>query len=314
MLVSAASFSELPPYSGPVHLAVGVFDGVHIGHREVLGLALANAARAHGCAGVLTFAPHPSRLFRPADPVRLLAPARQMDGLLAALGLGFVVRHPFGRDFASMPAEDFLPWLKERLPALSGLYVGENFRFGAGRAGDPALLASMGRSLGVHVFAADRVVADGERVSSTRIRALVAAGKVDEASFLLGYDYFAEGVVTGGRRLGRTLGFPTLNLPWNPELTPAFGVYAVELTGPDGVNRRGVANYGVRPTVEDAPVSPQLETHLFDTPDAIAAAGLDEGVPIRVAFLKFLRPEMKFASLDALRARIAEDVAAAKAF
>ena len=313
MLVSVAAFGELPPVPGPVHLAVGVFDGVHLGHREVLGLALAGAARSGGPAGVLTFSPHPSRLFRPSEPVRMLLPPAVMDGLLASLGLAFVVRHPFDRAFAALPAEEFLPWLKSRLPALAGLYVGENFRFGAGRAGDAALLARMGRELGVHVFAADRIVADGERVSSTRIRGLVAAGDVTEASVLLGYDYFAEGRVEGGRRLGRTIGFPTLNLPWAPELAPAYGVYAVELTGPDGVRRRGVANYGVRPTVEDAPVAPRLEIHLFAPASEVESAGLTEGVFVKAAFLRFLRPERKFSGLDELRAQIAADVEAARA-
>jgi riboflavin kinase / FMN adenylyltransferase len=307
-----ADFSELPPIAGPVHLAVGVFDGVHLGHREVLGLAVRNAKASAGVAGVLTFDPHPSRLFRPENPTLLLVDPKQKDELLAGVGLDFVVHHRFDLEFAALPAEEFLPWLRERLPNLSSLYIGENFRFGRKRAGDAALLVAQGKALGVHVFAANRIAADGERISSTRIRGLVAAGRVDEAAGLLGYEYFGEGGVIPGRRLGRTLGFPTLNVSWDPELRPAYGVYAVHLRGPDGVWREGVANYGVRPTVEHSPVTPQLEVHLFAPASEVAAAGLGEGAFVRVSLRRFIRPEMKFSGLDALKKQIAADVAAAK--
>lgn len=312
MFTSVSEFSALPPFAGPVHLAVGVFDGVHLGHREVLGLAVRNAKSAGGMAGVLTFDPHPSRLFRPENPTLLLVDAKQKDELLAGAGLDFVVHHRFDREFAAMPAEDFLPWLRARLPGLSSLYIGENFRFGRKRAGDAGLLVEQGRAAGIPVFAAEKVELAGERISSTRIRALVAAGAVDEAAGLLGYEYFGEGRVVSGRKLGRTIGFPTLNVSWDPELRPAYGVYAVHLRGPDGVWRDGVANYGVRPTVEHAPVTPQLEVYLFADPAEVTAAGLDAGAFVRVSLRRFIRREMKFAGLDELKARIAADVAAAR--
>lgn len=312
MFTSVTDFSALPAFTGPVHLAVGVFDGVHLGHREVLGLAVCNAKASGGVAGVLTFDPHPSRLFRPENPTLLLVDVKQKDELLAGAGLDFVVHHRFDREFAAMPAEEFLPWVRARLPKLSSLYIGENFRFGQKRAGDAALLVAQGKAAGVHVFAANRIAADGERISSTRIRGLVAVGRVDEAAGLLGYEYFGEGPVIPGRRLGRTLGFPTLNVSWDPELRPAYGVYAVHLRGPDGVWRDGVANYGVRPTVESAPVTPQLEVHLFAPAAEVAAAGLDTGAFVRVSLRRFIRPEMKFSGLDELKARIAADVAAAR--
>lgn len=311
-LCSVTTFDRLPPFAGPVHLAVGMFDGVHLGHREVLGLAVRNAQSGGGAAGVLTFDPHPSRLFRPHDPTLLLVDAAQKDELLAGAGLDFVVHHHFDRDFAALPAEDFLPWLRARLPGLAALYVGENFRFGQKRAGDAALLVAQGLACGVHVFAANRVAADGERISSTRIRTLVAEGGVERAAALLGYEYFGGGPVVAGRRLGRTIGFPTLNVFWNPELRPAYGVYAVHLRGPDGVWREGVANYGVRPTVESGPVSPQLEVHLFASAAEVAGAGLDTGATVRVSLRRFIRPEMKFASLEALKAQITADCLAAR--
>ena len=310
--VSVTNFDRLPAFSGPVHLAVGMFDGVHLGHREVLGLAVRNAKATGGVAGVLTFDPHPSRVFRPESPTLLLVDAAQKDELLAGAGLDFVVHHRFDREFAAMPAEEFLPWLRARVPGLAAVYVGENFRFGQRRAGDAALLVSQGKACGVHVFAANRVEADGERVSSTRIRRLVAEGRVDEAAALLGYEYYGEGPVVSGRRLGRTIGFPTLNVFWNPELRPAYGVYAVHLRGPDGVWRDGIANYGVRPTVENLPVTPQLEVHLFASAAEVTAAGFGDGARVRVSLRRFLRPEMKFASLDALKGQIQADCAAAR--
>lgn len=309
---SVSAFEQLPAPAGPVHLAVGMFDGVHLGHREVLGLAVRNARAAGGVAGVLTFEPHPSRVFRPESPTLLLVDSAQKDELLAAAGLDFVVHHRFDREFAAMPAEEFLPWLRARTPGLAAVYVGENFRFGHRRAGDAALLASLGKACGVHVFAANRVARDGERVSSTRIRGLVAGGRVDEAAALLGYEYYGEGPVVSGRRLGRTIGFPTLNVFWNPELRPAYGVYAVHLRGPDGVWRDGIANYGVRPTVENAPVSPLLEVYLFASAEAVSAAGLGDGVRVRVSLRRFIRPERRFASLEELKAQILADCEAAR--
>jgi riboflavin kinase/FMN adenylyltransferase len=226
--------------------------------------------------------------------------------LLQRLGIDVVITQPFTPEFARLAAEEFLPWLRARLGGLAGLYVGQNWRFGAGRRGDVALLVAEGRRLGLSVFSAPPVNFDGDAISSTRIRNLLELGEIEAANALLGYSYYAEGPVISGRRLGRTLGFPTLNLAWIPGLKPRFGVYAVRVTGPKSrAPLAGVANYGLRPTVEDA-AEPRLETHV------LGACPFNQGDAVTVEWLKFLRPEMKFGGLDELKAQIARDVEAAR--
>jgi len=291
----------------PLHLAIGMFDGLHLGHRAVIESAVQSAHRSGGMAGVLTFRPHPSVLFRPESPTRLILGAPTQIRFLGGLGVDVVITQPFTREFARIEAEDFLPWLRQRLPHLAAVYVGQNWRFGARRCGDVDLLIRTGRLAQVSVFSAPPVNLDGEPVNSTRIRSLLEAGEIARANTLLGYSYFAHGTVVPGKKLGRTLGFPTLNLPWAPDLRPRYGVYAVRVTGAkSAVPLRGVANYGVRPTVEAA-ADPLLEIHLLDD------GPFDAGDHLKVEWLDFIRPEMKFASVDELRAQIARDVAAARA-
>lgn len=299
----------LPP--GPLHLAIGMFDGVHLGHRAVIEPAVHAARREGGVSAVLTFRPHPTALFRPEHPTRLILDSPSQAELLEGLGVDAVITQRFDRAFAAIRAEDFVGWLKRRLPSLAGIHVGQNFRFGAGRLGDVAVLVAAARPFGVTVFSVPAVRVDGEPVNSTRVRTLLAAGEVAAAAVLLGQPYFARGAVIAGRRLGRQLGFPTLNLAWEPDLRPRFGVYAVDVKdgrreAPAGPSAPGVANYGLRPTVEAREPEPRLEVHLF------GECRFDTGDEILVEWRRFLRPEMKFASLDALRAQIARDVAAAR--
>jgi riboflavin kinase/FMN adenylyltransferase len=295
--------ARLPPK--PLHLAIGMFDGVHLGHRAVIEAAVSSARRSGGLAGVLTFRPHPSVLFRPTSPTRLILDGPNQARQLASLGVDVLLTHPFTREFAALKAEEFLPWLKRYLPELAAVYVGENWRFGAGRKGDVALLVAEGRRMGLSVYSAAPVNLDGEPVASTRIRALLEVGDVAAANTLLGYSYFAAGAVVAGKRLGRTIGFPTLNLPWAPELRPRYGVYRVQIRRAGGA-LPGIANYGVRPTVEQD-ASPQLEIHV------LGPCPYDAGDEIMVEWLSFIRPEKKFASLDELRAQIARDVEAVRA-
>ena len=291
----------------PLHLAIGMFDGVHLGHRAVIESAVQSARRSGGVAAVLTFWPHPSALFRPETPTPLIQDATAKARVLLTLGIDAVITQPFTRDLAAITAEEFLPWLKGKLPSLAAVYAGENFRFGRGRRGDIALLVGAARALGLTVFSAPRVNLDGEPISSTRIRALLEAGEIAAANALLGYTYFAAGVVAPGKRLGRGLGFPTLNLPWSPGLRPRFGVYAVRVSGAkSAAPLPGVANYGLRPTVERS-TEPQLEMHV------LGPCPFDAGDAITVEWLRFLRPEMKFSGVDELRAQIAKDCAAVAA-
>ncbi len=283
-----------------------MFDGVHLGHRAVLGAA-GEAARADGGgAAVLTFSPHPSRLFKPAAPVRLIQGDEEKARLFMQLGLSAVISQPFDTVFAAVTAEHFLPLLRQHLPGLVALYVGENFRFGQGRRGDVALLERSGATIGVRVNSASRVSYRGEPISSSRIRACLEAGELAEANVMLGAPYVAAGPVLPGRQLGRTIGFPTLNLAWTPDLSPRYGVYAVRVSGSKSpLPLPGVANYGVRPTVESAATVPVLETHL------LGACPFTAGDGIKVEWLRFLRPEQKFANLDELRGQIARDCQAA---
>ena len=292
----------LPPR--PLHLAIGMFDGVHLGHQAVIESALHSARRSGGLAGVLTFWPHPSALFRPAERTRMLMSPEMKLRVLGRLGVDAVIEQPFTREFAAIKAGEFLPRLRQALPHLAGVYVGENWRFGASRAGDVGLLLASAAQQRVPVVSVPRIQCDGQPISSTRVRDCLAAGDLEQANLLLGYSYFAEGAVVPGRRLGRTIGFPTLNLPWHPELAPPFGVYAVRIAGGPAraatAGLPGVANYGLRPTVGAAD-GPLLEVHVLGT------CPFGPGDGIVVEWLKFLRPEKKFPGLEELRAQIARD-------
>jgi riboflavin kinase/FMN adenylyltransferase len=284
----------LPPR--PLHVAIGIFDGVHLGHRIVVEGAVQSARISGGVSAVLTFSPHPSVLFRPDSPTRMILDLPAKVARLGALGVDAVVVQRFTREFASITAADFVPFLKRHLPMLAGIYVGENFRFGKGRAGDVALLVSEGRLHGIAVFSAPRVNLDGEPISSTRIRERIQAGDMRGAAALLGYVY-----------LGRTIGFPTLNLGWSPDLRPLYGVYAVRVRGAKSYGwLPAVANYGLRPTVEQA-VEPRLEIHM------LVACPYGVGDPVEVEWVRFLRPERKFGGIEELRAQIGRDVAEARA-
>lgn len=290
----------------PLELAIGMFDGVHLGHRAVVASAVAAAKAEQGLAGVLTFWPHPSIFFRAPSPTRMiLAPADKVR-LLAGLGIEAIITINFTEEFALLPAEEFLPYLRRHLPQLAGVHVGDNWRFGRGRAGDSALLARDGARLGLHVASVPRVEAAGGPVSSTRIRELLTAGEVAKANELLGAPYTAHGVVVPGRQLGRTLDFPTLNLAWSPDLQPRFGVYTVRLTGgksPAAIP--GVANFGLRPTVGDA-TAPRLEVHL------LGECPYGPGDAVAVEWVRFLRPEAKFAGVQELQAQVFRDREAAR--
>jgi riboflavin kinase/FMN adenylyltransferase len=298
--------TTLPPR--PLHLAIGMFDGVHLGHRAVIDLAVQSARRDGGIAAVLTFWPHPSALFRPDNPTRLLNDAETKVRLLASAGVEAVIMQHFTKEMACIEAEEFLPFLKRYLPRLNTVYVGENWRFGHGRRGDVAMLVRDARKHGLVVMSSARINENGAPISSTRIRTGLEAGEIEEVNMLLGYTYFSEGKVQPGKQLGRKIGFPTLNLAWEPELRPRFGVYAVQVSGAkaDGIFT-AVANYGLRPTVEQS-TQPRLEVHL------LGECPFGAGDVIKVDWLRFLRPEKKFEGLAQLQAQIAADRAAAATY
>lgn len=277
-----------------------MFDGVHLGHQSVVESAVHSARRCDGLAGILTFWPHPAKILRPGTPVPLIHDRETKRRALSRLGPDFIVEQEFTAAYAATEATEFVPWLKRCLPHLAAVYVGENWRFGKGRAGDVALLIAEGRKAGVEVFSVPRLNHNGAPISSSRIRELLAKGAVAEANALLGYSYFAEGTVQPGRKLGRELGFPTLNIPWEPELRPAYGVYAVSVVDAAGRTSLGVANYGLRPTVTET-TRPVLEVHLLgEVPHG-------PGDKLTVHWLQYLRPEQRFPDVAALRAQIARD-------
>ncbi len=306
--MSYASLDNLRLPSKPLHLAVGMFDGVHLGHQAVIESAIHSARRTGGIAGVLTFWPHPSKLFRPEEATRLLMPLEAKEIFLNELGVSCVIAQEFTREFAAIEAKDFPAYLKERLPTLSAIYVGENFRFGKGRNGDAEQLVEYSRACGLHVVSAERIKFDGEPISSTRIRACLSAGEIAQANALLGYAYGFTGAVVPGRQLGRELGFPTLNFHWEPELKPRYGVYAVRVREVGGEWLNAVANYGLRPSITEAVKHPLLEVHL------LAPTRLGPGAVLQVEWLHFLREEKKFDDLGDLKAQIGQDRDGAEAY
>lgn len=299
---SAKDFEALAGLKSELHMAIGVFDGVHLGHKAVVESAVFSARRSHGVSAVLTFDPHPSQLFRPEDPTRLIMPIETKAAMLHAIGVDCVICKCFDREFAGILAENFLAHLKEKLPTLKSIYVGENFRFGQKRAGDVATLITSGRKLGLGVFSAERIKHNGEPISSTRIRAELQEGRIQEANDLLGYNYTSSGKIVGGAKLGRKIGFPTMNLSWQPECLPRFGVYYVNFReSARGGWAPAVANYGIKPTVDESPDGPLLEIHALDSVE------LQPGDEIEAEWLKFIRPERKFNSVDELKAQIGKD-------
>ena len=289
----------------PLHLAIGAFDGVHLGHRAVLHSAREAARADGGLVGVLTYDPHPSKVLRPESSVPLIFTRAQKDERLTEAGAQMVHHEPFDRAHASIAAADFPRWLQQTFPHLKSLHVGANFQYGRGRAGHGETLIAQGTAegLGVRLVAAVRL--GDETVSSSRIRQCLVTGELDLANAMLHRPYEAEGVIIGGRRLGRTLGFPTVNVAWEPELKPAYGVYAVEVIF-QGEALPAVANYGQRPTVESGPVAPLLEAHV------LRGAAPTTGDAVRVRWIRRLRAEQKFADLPALQAQIAQDSAQAR--
>lgn len=295
------SLSGLSLGGQALHLAIGVFDGVHRGHRAVVKAALSSARLDGGIAAVLTFWPHPSRLLTPDAPVPQILTPEAKSAIFHEMGVDLVLQIPFTQEFSMIEAAEFLPYLMKFLPGLASVSIGENFCFGRGRTGDIARLIEEAGKYDIEVFSSGRIKENGEEISSTRIRENLQSGHIGRANRLLGYPYFSYGPPVSGRGAGRDLGFPTINFPWAPELRPAYGVYAVELL-PDevGGHHPGVANYGVRPTVV-ADGDPVLEVHLF------SFDGIKPGATCRVAWHRFLRPERKFTHVEDLIRQIALD-------
>jgi riboflavin kinase/FMN adenylyltransferase len=292
-----------PPQLQSGVLAIGNFDGVHVGHRAVLARAREMAARLGAPSAALTFEPHPSDYFAGRPVVFRLTPFAEKAAALAELGLSGVVSLSFDARLASLPAEAFVEDVLIRRLGARGVVVGADFHFGKGRSGSPAFLQREGERLGFAVEIADKIVDGGEIVSSSAIRTALERGDLEDAVRLLGRSYIVTGVIIGGQKLGRTLGVPTANMALPATNRLAFGVYAVRARL-DGRRLEGVASFGVRPSVGAG--APLLETYLFDFDEEIY------GRELSVELVTRLRPELEFASLEDLKAAMQADIAAAR--
>ena len=294
--------------SSPVALTIGNFDGVHLGHQAMLA-KLRAAASARGLpACVMTFEPHPREFFAPDQaPVRLTSMREKLE-LLRQHGVARTHVLRFNFALAQVTAADFIGRILVRGLGVRWLQVGDDFRFGARRAGDLAMLRAQAAEQGYEVESMATVELDGARVSSTAVRDALAAGDVEKAERLLGRPYSISGRVIGGDRLGRQLGFPTANVQMKHNRPPLTGIFAVQFVRADGRPLQGVASLGVRPTVKAQGSAPVLEVYIFDFKDEIY------GELVRVDFLHKFRDEAKYVDLDTLKAQIARDVADTRAY
>ena len=296
------------PLGTPHAVTIGNFDGLHLGHQAMLA-RLQDVARMRGLPScVLSFEPHPREFFAPEQAPARLSSLREKAECLQRMGIDRFQVFRFDRAFASLTAEAFIERVLGRTLQAHYVLVGDDFRYGAKRTGDFALLQQTGRSLGFDAESLPTVEVTGERASSTAVRSALAAGELGHAARLLGRPYSISGRVVHGDKLGRDIGFPTANIQLKHNRPPLMGIFAVELSGLNGKPLPGVASLGKRPTVKGADAVPVLEVHLFDFDADIY------GRRVRVEFLHKLRDEAKYPDLDSLVAQIRRDVDNAKHF
>jgi len=296
---------KLGSLQGPIHLAIGVFDGVHLGHQAVIRQSLEQQQKDGGTVVVVTCDPHPATVLSTRKAPRVLTSSHHKARLLSKLlQVENLLAVRFDLEFSQKSGESFLRELTDHA-SIKSISVGVDFQFGKNRSGNVALLETLGEELGFVVNATPIVSIDGTVVSSTQIRESIEAGDFSAAKNLLGRCYTVLGTVVEGRKLGRTLGFPTANLTVHSEILPPTGVYAVRVTAPDG-SRDGVANLGYRPTVEGGDVKRLLEVHLLEFDKEIY------GEELEVEFVEQLRGEQKFDGIDSLKKQIAMDIEKAK--
>ena len=303
------SIDELAEVAGPVHLAIGVFDGLHCGHQAVIRAAnqAADSCADGGTVVVVTFDPHPIRVIAPDRAPRLLTSKRHKMALMAGQGIERILVVKFDEPFSKLTGQEFVERLHAACRPLQTICVGSDWGFGHRRSGDVPLLRKLGGELNFSVVAVPTVSVGGTTASSTAIREAVEHGDFQLAAAMLGRPYTVLGTVVEGQKLGRQLGFPTANLRVHNEQLPPSGVYAVTVNRGDEPRIAGVGNLGRRPTVDaNKHARRQLEVHLFYFDADIY------GEDIEVRFVRFLRGEQKFDGIEALKAQISVDVAAAK--
>lgn len=290
------------PLAGAV-VAIGNFDGVHRGHRAVIGAALKRARSLGRKAAALTFTPHPRQFFRPQDNLFLLSSGRDKLRLLSATGLDGAVVMTFDAALAATSAQDFIARILVGSLGIGGAAIGFDFHFGHNRAGSPAYLAEQGAKLGFAVDIVPPLEDEGRPVSSGTVRTALTQGKVVEATELLGAPWFVSGEVIHGDKRGRDLGFPTANIRLDPSCGLKHGIYAVRMAV-DGKRYDGVASFGRRPMFDNG--APLLEVFLFDF------SGDLYGKTVDVAFIGWVRHEQKFDTIDILKRQMEGDAAQAR--
>ncbi len=291
--------ARFPAGSSPAALAIGNFDGLHLGHQQILQRVSERARQSNCLAAVLTFYPHPAKVLRPADAPPLLMTLDQRLAAIATMGIDAALVIRFDAEFAKISPEDFARRYVAEAMHARFVAVGANFRFGHRQSGDASTLAELGKRSGFGVESIAPVVVDGVIVSSTAIRKYIRVGQVEEAARMLGRPYVLEGEIRPGTGMGRKLVVPTLNLHTEQELLPMLGVYATEVSV-GGAVYRAATNVGMRPTFDGAHVT--VESHLLDFSDNLTAG------PMTVRFVARLRDEMKFAGSEALRQQILADI------
>ena len=304
-MIILKAIDELAGLKGPIVLAAGTFDGVHLGHQALIRRAMKEAASSAGTAVVMTFDRHPAALLRPEKAPKLLSRNDAKIALLDGMGVQALLMLPFTSELSSVTARDFIASLVSSAAPLRAVCVGREWFFGKGGEGNVALLKELGAAHNFDVIQIDPVMAEGASISSTRIRTAVASGNLNEAATCLGRPFLLLGIVVSGAGLGAKIGFPTANLEVSGMQLPPNGVYAVKvLCGHDLL--KGVCNIGVRPTVDASATTPVVEVHLFDVTNDLV------GRKLSLEFVCFLRGEQKFSSIEVLRAQIASDCDSAR--
>ncbi|MBN8761294.1 MAG: riboflavin biosynthesis protein RibF [Thiobacillus sp. SCN 64-35] len=296
------------PLGQPHAVTIGNFDGLHLGHKAMLA-RLQDVARARALPTcVLSFEPHPREFFAPEQAPARLSSLREKAECLRRLGIDRLHVFRFDRTFSALAPAAFVEQVLHRTLNARYVLVGDDFRYGAKRAGDFMLLKTLGETLGFDAEFLPTVTVEGERASSTAVRAALSDGALDHAARLLGRPYSISGRVVHGDKLGRDIGFPTANIQLKHNRPPLMGIFAVELAGLNGAPLPGVASLGKRPTVKNPDAAPVLEVHLFDFDADIY------GRRVHVNFLKKLRDEARFPDLDTLVAQIRRDVDEAQTY
>jgi len=290
------------PFSNSV-ITLGNFDGIHIGHQELVSMVIRRAKELKGQSMVVTFRPHPLKILAPEKCPPLISIYEEKIRLLEKLGIDVLVKIPFSLDFAAMTPRDFVKDILCGLLGAKEIFVGYNYRFGRGREGTTETLKKMGEEFGFSVNEVEQISHNGKAVSSTAIRQLLKDGRVEDAADLLGRPYALIGIVVHGDSRGRQLGFPTANIVSRHVIIPSDGVYAVKVAARDRCYD-GVANIGFRPTFDKQTLA--IEVHLFDFDEDLY------GEEVTLFFLSKIREERKFESADALIRQISKDIEEAK--